>query len=255
MEEPLRFGPIVEYRRPKLAPLPPYSLLALSIEQALISATGLPVLAKEAVEVYWGLKNLTPIRPAEGERLVGTGQGKVMSEYKVRLEALERRALILSQLKTQDRASSPNSDSDFSSDVLIYRLFGSAALIHVVLFLRDSPSSIPLSWVLSWRMKESLHPDNIRSLMTQFPDMMGWVLLMAGVGSMGAGHAEFCVGLFVQAIARSGFRSAAQLESAMGNFMWFDSYRGEEMVGFWERAAFVKRVTLVDRTRVDAGAR
>lgn len=215
----------------------------------------MPSLAKEAIDVYWGLKNLTPIRPAEGERLVGTGQRKVMSEYKLRLEALERRSLILSQLRTHDPASSPSSDSDSDSDDLIYRLFGSASLIHVLLFLRDSPSSIPLCWLLSRRIKEALRPDNIRSLVTQFPEMMGWILLMAGAGSMGAEHSEFCVGLFVQVITRFGFRTASQLESAMGAFMWFDAYGGEDTAGFWERVAAVKKTTLVDRTRADTGVR
>jgi hypothetical protein len=167
---------------------------------------------------------------------MNTGQSATLLEYKSRLVALERRAVLLSQSKLRY----PNAPD---ANLAIYKLLGSAALIQILLFLRDSPCSVPLCHILSSRMKEELEDaaaSGREKLQAQFPEVMIWVILMGGMGSIGnAVTFDFFVRAFVSLELNDNHdaRGWDEAESALKEFMWFDVWEGPDAMVFWSQVA------------------
>jgi hypothetical protein len=232
---------LVESEKIYLKPLPPYNDFTNRLETTLIAFTGLPSLAQKATDCYWGLKNLIPLPPDEAMVLIHHGQAVQFLEYKTKLDTLERRAIMISQSRSKNART--------NKGMIIFRLFGSATLIHALLLLRDSPCSVPLCYVISGRMKDILDTDSkeVERLKMIFPEMMLWILLMAGFGSVGTGNE----GMFAKAIAsqvtilshgkgdededEGEVNVAVEIEKLLRRFIWFDGYKGPEMKAFWDQ--------------------
>lgn len=218
----------------------PYSALTERIKVDLIKFISLQAISLELIDIYWGFRSLVPISPIEAATLISKGQNSAVLEYKSRLEKLERRALLLEHSKDL---------VPLESHLPILKLFGSAALIHVMLFLRDSPCSTALSHTLSTRIKDILQSGNTQTLQRAFPEMF-WIVMMAGIGGIGTHNQKF----FAKCLAIMCLKSG---QPGTKDFMWFDNYLGACAMPFWNDVAVAQgrdngvqtEMQIVDRTR------
>lgn len=133
----------------------PYSHLAHRYKTKLCNLTGLSDLGQETIEVYWGLRNLTATKDLISASLKPAIPRAEFYSYTGQLVGR------LINIVQYDIPDSPNHNG------LIYRLFGNAALAHIVMFLRDHPLRHSFAELLSARIRKSLEMINIPSFQLQ----------------------------------------------------------------------------------------
>ena len=70
--------------------------------------------------------------------------------------------------------------NDSCPDYSIYAVFGYAIAIHIYYFLRNVPRGAPFFHLMSSRIRERLEKVNLVMLQFQYPEMVLWILVMAG---------------------------------------------------------------------------
>jgi hypothetical protein len=124
-----------------------------------------------AVNVYWGLRNITEL--LDGFK-AGT-ENEVLDahdddvQYSDRVEVLERATHPLWYSSTKDPST------------LVFRLFGSATLIYIYTVLRDMPPELRIMKLIAMRMKDQMErAPNLNVLLATFPELMLWILFLGG---------------------------------------------------------------------------
>lgn len=126
-------------------------------------------LSDAAVNIYWGLRNLTKILEGfkAGTEVVDTCEDEV--QFSDRVEILERATHILWYGSTK------------KPQTTIFRLFGSAALIYVYIVLRELPPELRMLKLVAMRMKDQMErASDLNVLLATFPDLMLWILFLGG---------------------------------------------------------------------------
>ncbi|KAH9212873.1 hypothetical protein DL95DRAFT_524810 [Leptodontidium sp. 2 PMI_412] len=221
----------------------PYSTLARRYQSKLYNLTGQKELSEETIHVYSALKNITPLSEREALNMIGDGDATAVFQYKGQLERLERRSLAL----VLSASESPN------QSLLIYQLFGNAAMIHALLFMRESPASIPLARLLSERIRKTLDAVDLQSYLLQYPEMVLWTLIMGGLGAMGTQTQQNFATILAQSCLALGLVGVSEIAFMVEDFLWCDMYCSPTTMAFWnavaiEQASGTQR-TVVDRTQ------
>jgi hypothetical protein len=216
----------------------PYSPLAHRYQAKLFNLTGLPELSEETIKVFWELRHLTAIK--ESVSIMGLDQE--FASFLPAIERLERRIIKLLRL---GRLDLPNENS------LIYKLFGNAALIHILIFLRQVP--VPLSMLtfsnfLSKQIRTLLETNNLLALQIQYPEMILWILMMGGIGGVWTLNQAWFANLLVDACLVSGVRPKTDIAFTLADFLWTDQYLDPlSSMGFWKKVAIAQGAKGRDR--------
>jgi hypothetical protein len=173
METKPRFEPFdfVDVQSP--ADREQYISLAIRYKAKLFNLTGLRYLSEETIDIYWGLRNLSALKE---ESSCHPDRNVEMISYGNMLEYLERRVVRMVQ---QEDLLSP------TTNLVIYRLFGYATLLHIYMFMRDLPRGLGFFHLLSTRVRRFLECVDIQMPYIQYPEVMLWILIMGGVGGSG----------------------------------------------------------------------
>ncbi|CZT08247.1 uncharacterized protein RCO7_11206 [Rhynchosporium graminicola] len=205
----------------------PHSTLARRYQSKLMNLTGQQHLSQEFAQIYSTLRNVRPLPENEALAMIGDGNPAQVFQYKGQLERLERRslALILSTSESSERS------------LLIYQLFGNAALIHALLFMRDSPASIPLARLLSERIRAILDKIDLQSYLLQYPEMVLWIQIMGGLGALGTSNVSHFAAIQADSCLALGLVGGSEIASMVEEFLWFDSYCRPVTMAFWNMVA------------------
>lgn len=203
----------------------PYSHLALRYSTKLCNLTGLPDLSQETIEVYWGLRNLTATKD-----LISASQKRTIRrlEFHSCTGRLVRRLIDIVQHEIPDSSN---------ENALIFRLFGNAALAHVVMFLRDNPLGHPFSELLSARIRASLEVIDIPTFQLRYPEMMLWILMMGGLGAIGTDNQWWFAKLVAEMCHSSGIARTTEIAFFLTEFFWTDLYLYPTYKEFWDDVA------------------
>jgi len=204
----------------------PHSALAHRYQAKLFNLTGLQKLSQETVEVFWELRHLTNIKDG-----VLSGPEPELGSLLPEIHRLER--LIIKIMQSKDLEI-------HSKDTTIYKLFGNAALIYVVIFIRQVPypsSMLLFTNFLTARMRVLLDTMNLQTLQIKYPEMILWILIMGGIGGMGTENQGWYAKLLVDACLISGVRARTEIAFTLVDFLWNEQYFGPVSVGFWNDVA------------------
>jgi hypothetical protein len=199
----------------------PYNTLAVRYKSKLFNLTGLRELSEKTIKTYWGLRNLTALKD-----VVSCSQeyNEQMLSYSDMLERVERQVVNIVQ-------SEPILSS--SENLLIYRLFGNAALLHIYMFMRDLPRGLPFFHMLSNRIRQLLEVVDIERLQMQYPEMVLWILIMGGLGGNGTPNRSWFASELAEACEASGVRGGNEVAFTLAEFIWTELYRSPVTMGFW----------------------
>jgi hypothetical protein len=155
--------PRFEIVSPALYTDPKDLVLGAQYKTKLSNMTGLKELSQDTVEVFCMLRYLL----TEKEKVAAQQGSEIMDAEFQSLELyshhLMHRLIALVQYKN------PNF-SKRSQNALIFKLFGNAGLAHIFLFTIKTPSTAPLSILLSTRIRTTLGKINIPSFQIAYPE-------------------------------------------------------------------------------------
>jgi hypothetical protein len=120
-----------------------------------------------------------------------------------------------------------------SQTTVIYKLFGNAALIHQVMFIRQAPTRLSLSNIVSSRIRTLIEAIDLTALRIQYPDMVLWILMIGGIGGVGTPDQRWFAERLAYACLAAGVRARTEIASTWANFLWTDQYLGSVSVEFW----------------------
>jgi hypothetical protein len=126
-------------------------------------------LSDVAVNIYWGVRNLTEILEGfrAGTELVDSYEEDV--QFSDRVEILERATHALWNGNTKD------------SKTMVFKLFGSATLIYIYTVLRELPPELRMLKLIAMRMKDQMErAQNLNVILATFPELMLWILFLGG---------------------------------------------------------------------------
>ncbi|KAH7363780.1 hypothetical protein BKA65DRAFT_545694 [Rhexocercosporidium sp. MPI-PUGE-AT-0058] len=219
----------------------PYSALARRYQSKLYNLTGQEELSAETIHLYSALRSVTPLPEREALAMIGDDNPTPVFQYKGQLERLERRSLAL-VLSASDSSN---------QNLVIYQLFGNAALIHALLFMRDSPASVPLARLLSDRIQRALEAVDLQIYLLQYPEMILWILIMGGFGATGTATQQNFAVILAESCLALGVVGGSEIASMVGEFLWYDLYCSPMTMAFWNSVAIEQgggvQITVVDR--------
>jgi hypothetical protein len=185
----------------------------------------LPDLSEETVNIFWELRHLTTIK----DSLPDSGLEPEAESFLAMVERLERR---ISKLLRSERLDLLNENS------LIYKLFGSASLIHITTILRQNPyplSMLPFCNSMSIQIRKLLETTNLHALQIKYPEMILWILMLGGIGGVNTPNQAWCANRLVDACLVSGVRTKAEVALSLTEFLWTDQFLGPFSMGFWNK--------------------
>ena len=122
-----------------------------------------------AVNIYWGLRNLTEIVEGFKASVEIVDSYADDLQFSDRVEVLERATHTLWYSSTKDPQTT------------IFRLFGCATLIYIYTILRELPPELRMLKLLAMRMKDQMErASNLNDIFATFPELMLWILFLAG---------------------------------------------------------------------------
>jgi hypothetical protein len=215
--------------------------LALRYTTKICNLTGLTELSHKTIDVYWGLRNLTALK----DLVFAAYEPPItLSEFNTYVGRLVSR---LVRIVHQDVPSSSNQNA------LIFRLFGNAALAHVVMFMRETYMHHFFNELLSSRIRTNVEEIDMPSFQLQYPEMMLWILIMGGFGSIGTDNQWWFAKVVAEACLAQGIAHTNEIVFFLTEFFWTDLYQYPIYMEFWDDVTRAmkgenKPVRLVDLT-------
>lgn len=142
---------------------------ARTLGTCLTNFTASQELSEVAVNIYWGLRNISASLEAIQ---AGTEVADAVEEcvqFSDRVEVLERATHTFWYCDAEDSTSS------------IFRLFGWASLIHIYTVLRELPAELRIMKLVATRIKAEMEKClNLNVLLATFKDLMLWIIFLGG---------------------------------------------------------------------------
>jgi hypothetical protein len=199
--------------------------LSLRYTTKLCNLTGLTELSQETIDVYRGLRNLAALKDLV---FASDDTSITLLEFYSYVGRLVNR---LVRIVYQDVPNSPNQNA------LIFRLFGNAALAHVVMFMRETPMHHSFSELLSARIRTNLETIDMPSFQLQYPEMMLWILLIGGLGSIRTDNRLWFAKLVAEACLAQGIAHTNEISFFLTEFFWTEVYQYSLYTVFWDDIA------------------
>jgi len=203
----------------------PFGTLALRYKSKLSHLTGLPELSTETIEVYWELQHLSKVKDEVCYQRTETTD---IDSYSDTLEYLERQIVALMQ---SEHLALPKQETS------ILHLFSNAAILHIYIFMRDLPRGLPFRYLIADRIRLELEELDIQALLTPYPEMLLWILIMGGIGAIGAPTKTWFANIFADSCRTLGLRGGDEIALTLKEFFWSEQYRSPVTAPFWNDVA------------------
>jgi hypothetical protein len=211
--------------QPDLDDLEPENLLTARYKSRLSNLTRVPVISQEMIEVYLLFRHLI----TEKEIIASSHNLEIPETEFQSLQAycthLMYRLIALIQYNT------PNVNS------LVFRLFGNAAVAHILMFTYNTPPRTDTHVLMSTRIKACLELIDVQGFQTAYPELTLWVIMIGGLCSVGSEDELWFVQLLAQLCCASGIAGTAELALSLTEFLWSDFYLGPLFDEFWNEFA------------------
>jgi hypothetical protein len=193
----------------------PNDLIRSRYKTRLSNLTGLQDRSQETMNVYCALRHLINEREkAAGVKglAITNPEYQLLQLYSLRLMY---RLIALTQHKTSDL---PNQNS------VIYELFGNGGLIHVLMFTHNVAPHLGDLRLLSKRIQISLETIDMQAFQIAYPEMILWIIMMGGLGSIGTEDTKWFIQLLAKACRATGIATTAELVLFLTDFLWSEFY-------------------------------
>jgi hypothetical protein len=177
------------------------------------------------VDIYWGLHNLSAFKDEASCLPVAQADSLPYSDI---LERLERRLVAIIQAKDLINPV---------QDLAIYVLFANAAILHIYIFLRDLSRGLAFSHLISFRIRNVLELVDVSRLKNQYPEMMLWILMMAGLCGAETSERSWFATLVADFCLELGVHGGNEIAAMLSEFLWTELYRSPMTIGFWNDVA------------------
>lgn len=225
LEAPPRFK-LEDLTTPSPPTSPTRSPLAQRYKTKLSNLTGLPALAEEMISTYKDLRTLTALKESICFSPMSSRESQEFEASAHTIEYLERRCLSIMHSPFLDPYSS-------SPTYGIYTLFSNASLIHIMIFMRESPRRLPFAHILSNRIRDCLDNIDLKAFQIQYPELFMWVLIMGGLGGVGSENQAWFAGLLAIAAREAGMMGLTDVILVCKDWLWTKLYVDEVGEGFW----------------------
>jgi hypothetical protein len=239
--------PRFEVVSPALQPLNPYlegiepcSLLGARYKARLSNLTGLPDVSQEMIEAYRILRHLVnkKERFASLQKMgISEADSQSLQSY---CTQLMHRLIALVQYET----SNP-----LNQNALVFRIFGNAAVAHILMFTYNMPPRSDTHVLMSTRIRTCLEMIDVQAFQIAYPEMMLWIIMIGGLGSIGTDDQGWFIQLLAQSWYVAGIAGTAELALSLAEFLWSDFYLGPIFDEFWNDVA-VARAVLEARNKI-----
>lgn len=208
-----------------LKDLEPCSLLGARYKTRLSNLTGLQDLSQEMIEVYRILRHLiTNKERVAGSQKMGITEAEFQSLQSYCTQLIYR-LIALVQYKI------PNSRNQ---NALVYRMFGNAAVAHILMFTYNLPPRTDTHVLMSTRIRTNLEMINIQAFQIAYPEMMLWIIMIGGLGSLGTEDQGWFIKLLAESCRVAGIAETAELAVFLTEFLWSEFYLGPIFNEFWD---------------------
>jgi hypothetical protein len=226
-----RFDLVHSTPHPDFKSIEPCSLLAARYKARLFNLTHLPDLGEKMMEAYRILRHLIikKERFASSQEMESTGT-EPQSLYSYCTQLMYR-------LITLIQYESPNL---LIKNALIYRLFGNAAVAHILMFTYNMPPRSGTHVLLSSRLRACLEIIDVPSFQIAYPEMMLWIIMIGAMGSVGTADQEWFTQLLARLCCAAGISGTTELSLCLREFLWSDFYLGSIFDQFWEDVALAQ---------------
>jgi hypothetical protein len=218
---------------PTLEFLEPCSLLGARYKAKLSNLTALPDLSHEMIEVYRILQHLI----SKKERFAASQKMDISEMEFQSLQSYCTQLMYRLIALIQYEVPSP-----LNQNALVFRLFGEAAVAHILMFTYNLPPRSGTHVLMSTRIRASLEAINVRSFQLAYPEMMLWIIMIGGLGSVGTGDQEWFIQLLAQSCHAAGIDGTAELALSLREFLWSDFYLGPIFDELWDDVAVARAI-------------
>jgi hypothetical protein len=199
--------------------------MALRYESKLVNLKGLPDLSQETIEVYWELQHLSKVKDESCYYRTKTSD---IDSYSNTLEYLERQVVVIVQSEHL---------TFLNRNTSILHLFANVAVLHIYIFMRDLPRGLPFRWLIADQLRNELECLDIETLLVPYPEMVLWILIIGGVGAIGASNKEWFANALAEACQALELRGGSEISFTLKEFFWSGLYRSPVTTPFWNDVA------------------
>jgi Fungal specific transcription factor domain len=158
--------------------------------------------------------------------------------YRGIVERLIRRVIALLQ---SEALKSPK------HNVSIFVLFRYAALLHMYMFMRDTPREYPFCNLLTTRLRACIEAaSDLSCLQQEYPEMLLWALIMGGLGISNTADRRWYAKLLAKACITLGLRGGNAIGYMLMEFLWSELCRSPVTIGFWNDVTRAARAQGMD---------
>ncbi len=202
--------------------LEPYNLLTARYKARLSSLTGLPIISQEMIEVYRIFRHLVTKKE-------GIAASQSLGVTKADFQSLQSYCTQLMY-----RLISLIQYNAMNQNGLVFRLFGNAAVAHILMFTYNMPPRSDTHVLISTRIRASLESIDLQAFQNAYPEMILWVIMIGGLGSVGSDDQEWYIQLLAQLCCATGIAGTAELALSLAEFLWSEFYLGPIFEKFWD---------------------
>jgi hypothetical protein len=226
-----RFGlvnPALLPLHPDLSNLEPYTLLTARYRARISNLTGLPEMSQEMIEVFRIFRHLVVDKErTAGLQTLGITEADYQSLQSYCTQLIYRLIALI-----QFDARSPNS--------LVFRLFGNAAVAHIFMFTYNLPPRSDTHVLMSTRIRANLEMIDVQVFQNAYPEMMLWVIMIGGLGSIGTEDQAWYIRVLAQFCFATGIAGMDEIALSLTEFVWSEFYQGSIFDEFWKDYAIVR---------------
>jgi hypothetical protein len=210
---------------PDLDDLESENLLTARYKTRLSNLTRVPDISQEMIEVYRLFRRLI------------TKKEIIASSHNMEIPEAEFLSLQAYCTHLMYRLISLIQYNAMNVNSLVFRLFGNAAVAHILMFTYNMPPRTDTHVLMSTRIKACLEMTDVQGFQTAYPELTLWVILIGGLCSVGTDDQLWFVQLLAQLCSASGIAGTTELSLSLTEFLWSDFYLGPFFDEFWSEFA------------------
>jgi hypothetical protein len=163
----------------------------------------------------------------------------MMEAYRILRHLIIKKERFASSQEMESTGTEPQSLYSYCTQ-LMYRLFGNAAVAHILMFTYNMPPRSGTHVLLSSRLRACLEIIDIPSFQIAYPEMMLWIIMIGAMGSIGTADQEWFTQLLARSCCAAGISGTTDLSLSLREFLWSDFYLGSIFHQFWEDVALAQ---------------
>lgn len=215
---------------PDIDNLEPWNLLTTRYKAKLCNLTGSRKISQETIDIYRMLRHLITKkeRAASSQRMeIPEADFQSFQSY---CTHLMYRLIALCRYQ-----------SDNKNDA-IFRLFGNAAVAHILMFTYNMPPRAGAHALMSMRIRSTLEVVELQDFQVAYPEMMLWIIMIGALGSFGTEDETWFLKILAEFCCTTGIAGTAELALSLSEFLWSDFYLSPFFDEFWKNFVVAQAV-------------